>query len=56
MGYADHYERSVINSILSIQRGAEPGIMIYMLPQGPGMSKARSKHGWGTQFDSFWCC
>ncbi|KAF8659003.1 hypothetical protein HU200_058846 [Digitaria exilis] len=26
------------------------------LYKGPGRSKARSYHGWGTQFNSFWCC
>lgn len=56
MAYADYYERALTNGVLSIQRGREPGVMIYMLPQGPGQSKGRSYHGWGTQFDSFWCC
>ncbi|KAJ7519429.1 hypothetical protein O6H91_20G037800 [Diphasiastrum complanatum] len=54
--YADYYERALLNGVLSIQRGQEPGVMIYMLPLGPGDSKARSYHGWGTPFDSFWCC
>ncbi|PUZ59952.1 hypothetical protein GQ55_4G084200 [Panicum hallii var. hallii] len=56
IAYADYYERALINGVLSIQRGRDPGVMIYMLPQGPGRSKARSYHGWGTQFNSFWCC
>lgn len=56
MSYADYYERALTNGVLSIQRGREPGVMIYMLPLGPGQSKARSYHGWGTKFDSFWCC
>lgn len=56
MAYADYYERALTNGVLGIQRGTEPGVMIYMLPQRPGSSKARSYHGWGTQFDSFWCC
>ncbi|WVZ79413.1 hypothetical protein U9M48_026993 [Paspalum notatum var. saurae] len=54
--YADYYERALINGVLSIQRGRDPGVMIYMLPQGPGRSKARSYHKWGTPYDSFWCC
>ncbi|KDP22063.1 hypothetical protein JCGZ_25894 [Jatropha curcas] len=54
--YADYYERALTNGVLGIQRGTEPGVMIYMLPQSPGSSKAMSYHGWGTQFDSFWCC
>lgn len=56
MSYADYYERALTNGVLGIQRGREPGVMIYMLPQGPGHSKAKSYHGWGTQFNSFWCC
>ncbi|KAG2612843.1 hypothetical protein PVAP13_4KG310200 [Panicum virgatum] len=56
IAYADYYERALINGVLSIQRGRDPGVMIYMLPQGPGSSKARSYHKWGTPYDSFWCC
>lgn len=56
MAYADYYERSLTNGVLSIQRGTQPGIMIYMLPQGRAQSKAKSYHGWGTKFNSFWCC
>ncbi|XP_030458448.1 uncharacterized protein LOC115679049 isoform X2 [Syzygium oleosum] len=56
VAYADYYERALTNGVLSIQRGTEPGIMIYMLPLGRGVSKARSYHKWGTKFDSFWCC
>ncbi|KAM7528911.1 hypothetical protein LguiB_032321 [Lonicera macranthoides] len=54
--YADYYERALTNGVLGIQRGSEPGVMIYMLPQGRGKSKGTSYHGWGTKFDSFWCC
>lgn len=54
--YADYYERALTNGVMSIQRGVEPGIMIYMLPLGHGVSKARSYHSWGTKNDSFWCC
>lgn len=54
--YADYYERALTNGVLGIQRGSEPGVMIYMLPQGRGKSKGKSYHGWGTKFDSFWCC
>ncbi|KAJ8640885.1 hypothetical protein MRB53_017579 [Persea americana] len=56
MAYVDYYERALTNGVLSIQRGTEPGVMIYMLPLGRGQSKAHSYHGWGTQFDTFWCC
>ena len=56
MAYADHYERALTNGVLSIQRGTEPGVMIYMIPLGHGASKAVSYHGWGTPFDSMWCC
>ncbi|XP_076933891.1 uncharacterized protein LOC143599956 [Bidens hawaiensis] len=54
--YADYYERALTNGVLSIQRGKEPGIMLYMLPLGTGTSKATGLHKWGTQFESFWCC
>ncbi|KAL2983745.1 hypothetical protein AAZX31_12G053700 [Glycine max] len=30
--------------------------MIYMLPLGLGVSKAKTYHSWGTPFNSFWCC
>ncbi|KAH8512479.1 hypothetical protein H0E87_005941 [Populus deltoides] len=53
MAYADYYERALTNGVLGIQRGTEPGVMIYMLPQYPGSSKAKSYHGWGTSYDSF---
>ncbi|XP_072088332.1 uncharacterized protein [Arachis hypogaea] len=56
VSYADYYERALTNGVLSIQRGTDPGVMIYMLPLARGVSKAKTGHGWGTQFDSFWCC
>ncbi|XVF47423.1 hypothetical protein PTKIN_Ptkin03bG0108000 [Pterospermum kingtungense] len=56
VAYADYYERALTNGVLGIQRGTEPGVMIYMLPQGRGVSKAVSYHKWGSPFDSFWCC
>ncbi|KAH0704883.1 hypothetical protein KY290_012001 [Solanum tuberosum] len=56
VAYADYYERALTNGVLGIQRGTDPGVMIYMLPLGRGKSKARSYHNWGTQFNSFWCC
>ena len=56
MTYADSYERALTNGIISIQKGNIPGVMIYMLPLGHGVSKGRSYHGWGTPENSFWCC
>ncbi|CAJ1933251.1 unnamed protein product [Sphenostylis stenocarpa] len=56
VSYADYYERALTNGVLSIQRGTDPGVMIYMLPLGLGVSKAKTIHSWGTPFDSFWCC
>ncbi|KAH0888128.1 hypothetical protein HID58_050557, partial [Brassica napus] len=56
VSYADYYERALTNGVLGIQRGTEPGLMIYMLPLGRGVSKAVTYHGWGTPYDSFWCC
>ncbi|CAN8236600.1 unnamed protein product [Cochlearia groenlandica] len=54
--YADYYERALTNGVLGTQRGTQPGVMIYMLPLGRGVSKAKSFHGWGTPYDAFWCC
>ncbi|KAL2328822.1 hypothetical protein Fmac_022249 [Flemingia macrophylla] len=56
VSYADYYERALTNGVLSIQRGTDPGVMIYMLPLGLGVSKAETFHGWGTPFNDFWCC
>ncbi|KAL6603831.1 hypothetical protein ACP70R_044192 [Stipagrostis hirtigluma subsp. patula] len=65
--YADHYERLLINGILSTQRGRQPGVMLYFLPMGPGRSKSvsgqhpsglppKNPGGWGSPNDTFWCC
>jgi uncharacterized protein len=65
--YADHYERLLINGIMGIQRGRQPGVMLYFLPLGPGRSKSvsgrppsglppKSPGGWGGPTDTFWCC
>lgn len=56
MEYADYYERALTNGVLSIQRGREPGVMLYLLSLAPGGGKARNYRGWGTPFESFWCC
>ena len=53
---ADFYERALLNGILGVQRPGNPGVSLYMLPLGPGNSKPGAAHGWGTPFDSFWCC
>ncbi|XP_020526426.1 uncharacterized protein LOC18439923 [Amborella trichopoda] len=39
LAYADYYEHALINGVLSIQKGREPGPMIYMLPLGTGVSR-----------------
>ncbi|PRQ35190.1 putative alpha-L-arabinofuranosidase B, arabinose-binding domain, six-hairpin glycosidase [Rosa chinensis] len=54
--YADYYERALTNGVLGIQRGTEPGVMIYFLPLGRGQSKSVSSFGWGSPFGHFWCC
>ncbi|XVF60825.1 hypothetical protein PTKIN_Ptkin08bG0079200 [Pterospermum kingtungense] len=54
MAYADYYERALTNGILGIQKG--PGVYIYFLPLGRGVSKAISQWGWGKPFHAFWCC
>ncbi|VVB14299.1 unnamed protein product [Arabis nemorensis] len=56
VSYADYYERALTNGVLGIQRGTQPGLMIYMLPLGRGVSKAVTYHGWGTPYNAFWCC
>lgn len=56
VSYADYYERALTNGVLSIQRGTDPGVMVYMLPLGVGVSKAKTGHSWGTPFGAFWCC
>ncbi|KAF6164726.1 hypothetical protein GIB67_040978 [Kingdonia uniflora] len=49
MAYEEYYEHALTNGVLGIQRGKEPGVMIYMLPQAPGTSKAMGYHGWGNK-------
>ena len=60
MKYADFLERVLHNGILGTQRGYIPGVMLYNLPLGAGVSKAGKQHwratGWGEPFESFWCC
>ena len=53
--HAQMYSHAVTNGVLGIQ-GASPGVMIYLLPLGAGVTKGNSSRGWGTPFDSFWCC
>ncbi|XP_065196675.1 uncharacterized protein LOC135828155 [Sycon ciliatum] len=53
---ADFYERALLNGIMGVQRPGNPGVSLYMLPLGAGNSKPAAAHGWGTPFDSFWCC
>eukprot|EP00966_Prymnesium_polylepis_P105828 2450507-Prymnesium_polylepis.1 len=33
-----------------------PGVMLYLLPLGVGVTKGNSSRGWGSPFNSFWCC
>jgi DUF1680 family protein len=58
--YADAYERIFVNSIWGTQDPSEPGHMLYSYPLGEGVSKPTSvgggSVGYGSQFDSFWCC
>jgi len=55
--YADHYERALYNGILGNQYPNKPGVMLYYTPLGNGVSKqAGNWAGWGTVWDSFWCC
>jgi DUF1680 family protein len=58
--YVNSYERIFVNSIWGTQDPGEPGHMLYSYPLGEGVSKPGSSGGgaigYGTQFDSFWCC
>jgi len=57
--YANAYERIFVNSIWGTQDPDEPGHMLYSYPLGEGVSKPTAVGGgigYGTQFDSFWCC
>lgn len=48
--YADYYENTYINSILSSQN-PETGMMMYFQPMAPGYYKV-----YNTPEESFWCC
>ncbi|CAF0973781.1 unnamed protein product [Adineta steineri] len=58
--YVNAYERIFVNSIWGTQDPSEPGHMLYSYPLGEGVSKPKSvgggSTGYGSQFDSFWCC
>ena len=48
--YADYYENTFINAILSSQN-PETGMTMYFQPMATGYYKV-----YGTPFDKFWCC
>ena len=48
--YAEYYERTLINAILSSQN-PENGMTMYFQPMATGFYKT-----YGTPFDKFWCC
>ncbi len=48
--YADYYENTLINAILSSQ-DPESGMTMYFQPMATGYYKV-----YGTPFDKFWCC
>jgi DUF1680 family protein len=55
--YLSMYTYALNNGVLGIQKGPNaPGVMIYLLPLGTGVTKGNSSRGWGTPFNSFWCC
>ncbi|KAL1522852.1 hypothetical protein AB1Y20_017819 [Prymnesium parvum] len=56
LAHADWIERAMHNGVLGTQRGVQPGAMVYMLPQGGGVSKAGGNHGFSRPLDHFWCC
>ena len=48
------YAYALTNGVLGIQHGETPGVMLYLLPLGVGVTKGNSSRGWGTPFHSFW--
>ena len=50
------YNDALTNGALDIQKPNEPGVMIYLLPLGNGVTIGNSSRGWGTPLNSFWCC
>lgn len=48
--YAEYYENTLINAILSSQN-PETGMTMYFQPMATGFYKV-----YGTAFDKFWCC
>ena len=48
--YAEYYENTLINAILSSQN-PETGMTMYFQPMATGFFKV-----YGTPFDKFWCC
>ena len=48
--YADYYENTLINAILSSQN-PDDGMTMYFQPMATGYYKV-----YGTPFDKFWCC
>jgi len=56
--YADHFEQAYFNGIMGNQYPGQPGVMLYYTPLGMGYFKGDPTwiSGWGTPFNSFWCC
>ena len=50
----DMYNHALLNGVLGIQNPHEPGVMIYLLPLGNGVTKGNSSRSWGTPMNSFW--
>jgi hypothetical protein len=47
------YEGDSTNGVLGIQNPSEPGVMIYLLPLGNGVTKGNSSRSWGSPLNSF---
>jgi len=54
--YMDMYSYAMTNGVMGIQKQNTPGVMLYLLPLGVGVTKGNSTRSWGTPFNSFWCC
>ena len=54
--YLAMYNYVLNNGVLGIQDTSRPGVMIYLMPLGVGVTKGNSSRSWGSPLNSFWCC
>ena len=46
--FLEMYNHALTNGVLGIQNPQEPGVMLYLLPLGAGVTKGNSSRSWGT--------